>query len=99
LQQRAKAWLAENAAKLEARRKEFGVADDVVTLPGLTIEMAVRLGEKGVKSLDDVADLASDELREIIGNDNITENKANEVIMAARAHWFADEAPAASPPA
>src|ERR1700744_6188583 len=45
LQERAKSWLRENAAKLEARRKEFGVADDVVTLPGLTIEMAVKLGE------------------------------------------------------
>src|ERR1700742_2003453 len=91
LQQRATTWLAENAAKLEARRKEFGVADEVVALPGLTIEMAVKLGEKGVKSLDDVADLAGDELREIIGTDNLTEGKANEIIMAARAHWFADE--------
>ena len=52
--------------------------------------MAVKLGEKGVKSLDDVADLASDELREIIGTDHLTEGKANEIIMAARAHWFAD---------
>ncbi len=99
LQERAKTWLQETAAKLEARRKEFGVSDEVVALPGLTVEMAVKLGEKGVKTLDDVGDLASDELREIIGNDNLTENKANEIIMAARAHWFADEAgePAAPP--
>jgi N utilization substance protein A len=88
LQQRAKTWLAENAAKLEAKRKEFGVVDEVVALPGLTIEMAVKIGEKGLKSLDDVADLASDELREIVGTDNLTEAKANEIIMAARAHWF-----------
>ena len=53
--------------------------------------MAVKLGEKGVKSLDDVADLASDELREIVGVDNLAEGKANEIIMAERAHWFADE--------
>jgi len=90
LQQRAANWLAENAARLEAKRKEFGVSDEVAALPGLSIEMAVKLGEKGLKSLDDVADLASDELREIIGADNLTENKANEVIMAARAHWFAE---------
>jgi N utilization substance protein A len=88
LQQRAKTWLAENAAKLEAKRKEFCVVDEVVALPGLTIEMAVKIGEKGLKSLDDVADLASDELREIVGTDNLTEAKANEIIMAARAHWF-----------
>ncbi|MDX2027565.1 MAG: transcription termination factor NusA [Alphaproteobacteria bacterium] len=100
LQERARAWLAENAAKLEAQRKEFGVADEVVALPGLSIEMVVKLGEKGVKSLDDVADLASDELREIIGTDNLTENKANEIIMAARAHWFTEgAAPAPSVPA
>ena len=90
LQQRAKTWLAETAAKQEAKRKEFGVADDVVALPGLSIDMAVKLGEKGIKSLDDVADLASDELRDIVGADNLTENKANEIIMAARAHWFAE---------
>ncbi|MFY9287145.1 MAG: transcription termination factor NusA [Alphaproteobacteria bacterium] len=99
LQERARTWLAENAAKLEAKRKEFGVADDVVALPGITIEMAVKLGEKGVKSLDDVADLASDELREIIGNDSLTETKANEVIMAARAHWFTDGEQSPSVPA
>ena len=90
LQERARAWLAENAAKLEAQRKEFGVVDAVVALPGLTIEMVVKLGEKGVKTLDDVADLASDELRDIVGTDELTESQANTIIMAARAHWFED---------
>jgi len=93
LQQRARHWLSENAAKLEARRKEFGVSDDVVALAGLSIEMAVKLGEKGIKTLDDVADLASDELREILGVDSLTEGKANEIIMAARAHWFVEDKP------
>jgi N utilization substance protein A len=92
LQERARAWLAENAAKLEAKRKELGVSNDVMALDGISVEMAVKLGEKSVKSLDDVADLASDELREIIGVDNLTENKANEIIMAARAHWFTEGA-------
>ncbi len=90
LQDRARNWLSELAAKLEAQRKEFGVVDEVVALPGLSIEMVVKLGEKGIKTLDDVADLASDELREIVGNDELTEAKANEIIMAARAHWFTD---------
>jgi N utilization substance protein A len=90
LQERARNWLAENAAKLEAKRKELGVGDDVVALEGLTVELAVKLGEKNIKTLDDVADLASDELREIAGNDELTESKANEIIMAARAHWFTE---------
>jgi transcription termination/antitermination protein NusA len=48
----------------------------------------VALGEKGVKTLDDLGDLASDELTEIVGTDNMDEATANDVIMAARAHWF-----------
>jgi N utilization substance protein A len=91
LQERARTWLAENAAKLEAKRKELGVVDEVAALDGLSGDMLVKLGEKGVKSLDDVADLASDELREILGPDVLGETKANEIIMAARAHWFANE--------
>ncbi len=54
--------------------------------------MQVVLGEKGIKTLDDLADLAADELIEMIGKDALTEEDANAVIMAARAHWFADDA-------
>ena len=54
--------------------------------------MLVALGEKDVKTLDDLADLASDELIEIVGADSMDEATANDVIMAARAHWFAEEA-------
>jgi len=57
--------------------------------------MLVKLGEQGVKTLDDLGDLASDELIEIVGADAMSEEVANEVIMAARAHWFDDEEPAA----
>ena len=57
--------------------------------------MLVTLGEKGVKTLDDLADLAGDELVEILGAEAVDEETANEVIMAARAHWFAEEDAAA----
>ena len=53
--------------------------------------MLVALGEKGVKTLDDLADLASDELIEIVGAEAMDEATANDVIMAARAHWFDGE--------
>ena len=59
--------------------------------------MLVALGEKGVKTLDDLADLASDELIEIVGADDMDEATANDVIMAARAHWFDDEEAASEP--
>lgn len=53
--------------------------------------MLVALGENGVKTLDDLGDLAADELQEIVGKDNMSDHTANNIIMAARAHWFADE--------
>ena len=46
-----------------------------------------------MKTLDDLADLAGDELMEIIGPAHMDEATANEIIMAARAHWFEDGAP------
>jgi N utilization substance protein A len=92
LQQRARAWLAETQAKLEKQRREHGVTDDVMALPHITLALAVKMGEKGIKTLDDVGDLAADELREILGADALSESQANEVIMEARKHWFPDDA-------
>ena len=41
--------------------------------------------------MDDLADLASDELLEIINSDKISLDHANEIIMKAREHWFEEE--------
>jgi transcription termination/antitermination protein NusA len=93
LQQRARSFLEEQNAKLEARRQELGVGDEVAALEGVTPALLVALGEKGVKTLDDLADLAGDELIEIAGSAaKLEPDEANAIIMAARAHWFADEA-------
>jgi len=91
LRERARVYIAERNEKLTQQRKDLGVADDLATLEGLTPEHLVKLGEKGVKTLDDLGDLASDELIEILGADEMTEDGANQIIMAARAHWFEDE--------
>ena len=53
--------------------------------------MLVALGENEIKTLDDFADLAGDELLELLGGFGLGEPEANEMIMAARAHWFDDE--------
>jgi N utilization substance protein A len=91
LQSRARTFLEEQDRQNTERRKELGVADELAAVAGVTSSMQVVLGEKGVKTLDDLADLAADELIEMVGKDKLTEEDANAIIMAARAHWFADE--------
>ncbi len=91
LRLRAQAWLEEQQRVQDEQRRELGVDDDMAAIAGLESEMLVALGEAGVKTLDDLADLASDELIEILGDESLTLEEANAVIMAARAHWFEDE--------
>ncbi|MBL8790060.1 MAG: transcription termination/antitermination protein NusA [Rhizobiales bacterium] len=62
LQNRAKVFLEREAAEMEEKRKALGVADDLAGFEGLSPRMVVALGEAGVKSLEDFADLATDEL-------------------------------------
>jgi N utilization substance protein A len=88
---RAESFLTRRDNELNDKRIELGVTDEVAAFETFTPAMLVGLGEKGVKTLDDLADLASDELIEIIGADHMDEETANAVIMAARAHWFDDE--------
>src|SRR5271167_3723997 len=94
---RAEAYLVKRDNELNDRRVELGVTDDIAAIEALTPQMLVALGKKDVKTLDDLADLASDELIEIIGADHMDEATANEVIMAARAHWFDGEEDHAAP--
>jgi N utilization substance protein A len=63
LRQRAQNFLAERDATLTARRKELGVADELAELEGMSPTILVALGEGGVKTLDDLADLTADDVR------------------------------------
>jgi transcription termination/antitermination protein NusA len=62
LQTRARTFLEKQATELEAKRLELGVMDDLASFGGMTGQMLVALGETGVKSLEDFADLATDDL-------------------------------------
>ncbi len=62
LQARANEYLEKLAAEQDARRKELGVTDDLVELEGITLPMAVTLGENEVKTLEDFAGCATDDL-------------------------------------
>ena len=87
---RAEEFMQRRDNELEEKRVALGVSDDVASFPEFTLQALVALGEKGIKTLDDLADLASDELIEIVGS-GIDEEAANDIIMRARAHWFAEE--------
>ena len=94
LKRRATSWLAAKKDEFDKRAKEIGISAELSAVDGLTQDMIIVLGENGVKTMDDLGDLAGDELREIVGEDKLTESQANAIIMAARAGWFADEPPA-----
>ena len=61
------------------------VAEDLLSLDGMDKALAGKLAGAGVKTLDDFADLAVDELTEMTG---IDEDRAKQLITTARAHWF-----------
>jgi len=62
LQARAKDFIEEENKKLDEKRKEIGVNDDIVAMEGLDLKMIVTLGENDVKSVEDLAGCATDDL-------------------------------------
>ena len=62
------------------------VAEDMLSLEGMDKELAARLAAQGIKTRDALAELAVDELTEMTG---MSEEKAKDLILKARAHWFA----------
>ncbi|WP_293884055.1 transcription termination factor NusA [Sphingomonas sp.] len=111
LQNRATEALERREEASREERRGLGVEDDLAEMPHMTEAMLVTLGKAGIKTLDDLADLATDELiqkrrveprRKTVQSDepkggilaeySLTEEQGNEIIMAARAHWFEDEA-------
>jgi len=92
IQNRAKEFVEKRNAEFIKKSKDLGISDELKTVDGLDQDMIIKLAENNIKTLDDLADLASDELIEILGENALTETEANRVIMAAREHWFEDEA-------
>ncbi len=113
LQSRAQEAIERREQAAREERTGLGVEDALTELPYLTEAMLVTLGKAGIKTLDDLADLATDELVEkkkaeprrrgddapkreapkggILAEYGLSDEQGNEIIMAARAHWFADE--------
>src|SRR3989441_7966555 len=62
LQSRAREFLGQQEAELDAKRQELGVEDALKEVPGVTTAMLVKLGENGIKTLEDLAGCATDDL-------------------------------------
>jgi N utilization substance protein A len=62
LQTRAREYLERIEAEQDEERKKLGVADEIKEVPGITTAMMVALGKEGIKSLEDLAYCAADDL-------------------------------------
>ena len=107
LQSRALGHIEQKNAELEAKRRELGVADEVAEIEQLTPAMLVKLGENGIKTLEDLAGCASDDLLGYVENKGtervrvpgaldgfeLTADEVNGIIMQARvnAGWVKAE--------
>jgi N utilization substance protein A len=112
IQARAVAYLEKQNSMFEEKRRSLGVADEVASVEGVSPQILVALGENGVKTLDDLAGCATDDLTgwtETVNGERkrfagfldglgVDEDAANAIIMAARraAGWIKDEPEAES---
>src|SRR6266850_1023561 len=62
LQSRAREYLEQLETELENKRKELGVDDALKTVPGVTSKMLVKFGENDIKTVEDLAGCATDDL-------------------------------------
>ena len=86
LRERARNALLTQAIATEEKLNE--TADDLLSLEGMDRERAVKLAEANVRTRDDLAELAVDELIEIT---ELDEERAKALILKAREHWFVEE--------
>lgn len=84
LQTRAKAYLTKVEEDYMNAGHKLGMEDDLLNFDFIKRPVIMKLGEAGIKSLADLADLASDELIEILGEDTMSERLAARVVMKAR---------------
>ncbi len=91
LQNRAKDYLDIQDKIQTEQYKKSGVSEELANLEALTPAMLVTLGEKGIKTLDDFADLANDEVVELLTEFRVSEEEASDMVLRARAHWYEDD--------
>jgi N utilization substance protein A len=85
LRNRARDVLITQAIVTEEKIDEAEPAEDLLSLEGMTKELAFILASKGIVTREDLAEQSVDDLEDVEG---LEPEKAGELIMAARAHWF-----------
>ncbi|AKS42802.1 transcription termination factor NusA [Wenzhouxiangella marina] len=88
LRQRARDALLTQMIASEEQLEEHRPEQDLLDLEGMTEAIAFRLAEQGIRTRDDLAECAVDELEDVKG---LEPEQAAELIMKARAHWFDEE--------
>jgi len=107
IQTRAREYLEKIEAEQDTKRKQLGVLDELRDISGITTAMMVTLGEDGVKSIEDFAGYAADDLTGwkerkdgetkvypgVLANHGITRADAEQMVLAARlkAGWISEE--------
>ena len=84
LQKRAKDYLDKIEQDYIAAGHKIGMQDDLLKFDFIKRPTIMKLGQAGIKSLVDLADLSTDELVEILGEDTISNRLAGRIIMKAR---------------
>jgi N utilization substance protein A len=74
--------------QIRSEEEIVGAEPELRALEGMDTELLAKLGANGIRTRDDFADLAVDELVEMAG---VEEERARQLISAARAHWFEAE--------
>ncbi len=107
IQTRAREYLEKIEAELDAKRKELGVADELRQIEGITSQMMVALGEDGIKTIEDFAGCAADDLvgwserkdgetkkfEDLFSKFDISRAEAEAMVVKARlaAGWITEE--------
>jgi len=84
IQNRAKEYLKEKDQRLMEKIKELDVDPKVLKIPGLSLDMIVSLADSNILKLNDIADLSSFELLDVLFAYDLDVDDANNIVMAAR---------------
>ena len=91
LKNRAISYVEKEKERIDKAIKKLGLHEDLINFEDLNTSQILILGENGIKCKEDLANLDSAELYELLKNVEIdNEEDAGRIIMSARAHWFVE---------